>query len=210
MGDDDKGVLVVLQIAREPGDVLLVEVVRRLVENQDFGILQQELREQYLRALAARELVHLALEADIAQAEAARHLLDTRINGVVAARIQYILDSRRLLHHLIHFLRRRLAHLVIEREHLLLQFRHVIEGRAQHLADGHARRQRSMLVEIAHFRAPRPLHGARVRRHAPRDDSEERRLALAVRPHEGHVFPFQQAERNILEDLPPAVAVRKM
>lgn len=208
--DDDEGILVIRQVVLEPFDVLGVEVVRRLVEQQDLGVLEQELRQEDLRALTARELVDLALEPDVAQAEAARDLLDARIDRVVAARLEDVLDVADILHELVHLLRRGLAHLVVSREHLLLERHEMVKRRAQRLPDRHARLQHRMLVEIADLRALRPGHLPRIRRQLARDDRHERRLALAVRTDQRHMLPLQQAERHILKDLSPAIAVRKM
>ena len=210
MRNDDKGVLVIRQVVLEPLDVLGVEVVRRLVEQQDFRVLEQELRQEDLRALAARELVHLAVKADVAQAEAACDLFDARVNRIVAARLEDVLYIADVLHELVHFLWRCLPHLVVGRKHLLLERHEVVECRAQRFPDRHARLQRRMLVKIPDLCALRPGHLPRIRRQLARDDCHERRLALAIRPDQRHMLSLQQAERNILKNLPPAIAVRKM
>ncbi len=53
MRDQDKRVLILLEIALEPFDVAGIEIVGRLVEQQDIRLFEQELTEQDLRALSA-------------------------------------------------------------------------------------------------------------------------------------------------------------
>ena len=55
MGDGDDGALVVGEVALEPLDRLGVEVVGRLVEQQQVGLAQQQPAERDAAALAARE-----------------------------------------------------------------------------------------------------------------------------------------------------------
>ncbi len=69
MGDDDEGAPEVAQVAFEPLDRGDVEVVRRLVEQEQVGIGEERLREQHPQAEAAGELAHrplvpLRLEAE--------------------------------------------------------------------------------------------------------------------------------------------------
>ena len=61
MGDGDDGALVVVEEALEPGDRLGVEVVRRLVEQQQVGRGEQQPAERDAAPLAARERRHVAV-----------------------------------------------------------------------------------------------------------------------------------------------------
>ena len=69
VGDDDEGAPEVAQVAFDPLDRCDVEVVRRLVEQQQVGIGKERLREQHPQPEAARQLAHgplvpLRLEAE--------------------------------------------------------------------------------------------------------------------------------------------------
>ena len=44
MTDQDKCILIFLQIPLQPFDMLRIEIVRRLVQKQDFRLLQKYLR----------------------------------------------------------------------------------------------------------------------------------------------------------------------
>ena len=138
MGYEDKGVLVVRQIIFEPVDVLHIEVVGRLVQDEDFRILQQKFCEQDFRALAAGEFIDLLVQADIPKAQAAGYFLNAGINGIVTARFEHILNIAHIPHQCIHFLRRGIAHLVVGGEHFLLGLHHIVKGGAQGVANGHA------------------------------------------------------------------------
>ena len=76
MGNQDEGVLVVLQKLCEPFDMLYVEIVRGLVEQQDFGVLQQQLGQQNLAALAAGKLADVLVQTDAAKTEAVGKFFD--------------------------------------------------------------------------------------------------------------------------------------
>ena len=59
MGYDDNGILEVDEELLEPLDGVEIEVVGRLVEEQDVRITEQRLREEDLDLLGALQLVHL-------------------------------------------------------------------------------------------------------------------------------------------------------
>jgi hypothetical protein len=69
--NEDEGVLVFLQVALEPGDVLLVEVVGGLVEKQDLRLLQEKFAQEDFGALAAGELGNVPVQAEFREAERA-------------------------------------------------------------------------------------------------------------------------------------------
>jgi hypothetical protein len=60
--DDDGWNLEVAHVALEPLDGIEVEVVRRLVEQQHVGVLQQDLAEAHAHLPAAGVLAHLPAE----------------------------------------------------------------------------------------------------------------------------------------------------
>ena len=190
--------------------MLGVKIIRRLIEDQDVRILQEEFRQQYLRSLSARKLINAPLQAHVAQSEPSCDLLDARVDRVIAARLQEVLDIADILQQTLHLLGRRLTHLIIGREHLFLLLHHRVECRAQRLTNRHARHERGMLVEIADGGASRPFHGTGIRRQLPRQNGEERRLSLAVRADQGDMLALEQSEGNIFKNLTSAIAVRYM
>ena len=65
MGDQHKGVFVLQQVAFQPGDVLYVQIVGRLVQQQNVRLFQQQLGQQHLGALSAAEIGYVVLQPQI-------------------------------------------------------------------------------------------------------------------------------------------------
>ena len=53
VGDQDKGVLILCQIALQPADMLFIQIVRRLIKEKDIRFLQEQLSEEDAGALSA-------------------------------------------------------------------------------------------------------------------------------------------------------------
>ena len=71
--DEDDGRVDRRQLALEPLEALDVEVVRRLVEQQQVGIARERTAERGARQLAARERRELSVEVVVVKAEATQH-----------------------------------------------------------------------------------------------------------------------------------------
>ena len=82
----------------EPVARLEVEVVRGLVEQQDVGAAQQQLRERDAHLPAARELAAVALEVGRPEAEAAEDGLRLRLRVVPAVVVPLLAHRRVALH----------------------------------------------------------------------------------------------------------------
>ena len=67
MRDRDDGARVLLQVPLEPRDRLGVQVVRRLVEQQQVGFLEEQAAERHAAPLAARERGHVGVAGRAAQ-----------------------------------------------------------------------------------------------------------------------------------------------
>ena len=67
MGDDQNGAGIIAQMPLEPGDGLGVEMVGRLVEQEQVGLIEQQLAERDAAALAAGELRHIGIVGRAAQ-----------------------------------------------------------------------------------------------------------------------------------------------
>ncbi|MNI31324.1 hypothetical protein D3C73_852030 [compost metagenome] len=52
MGDQDERIRVLLQIVRQPVNMLHIQIVGRLIQQQYIGLLQQQLGQQDFRALS--------------------------------------------------------------------------------------------------------------------------------------------------------------
>ena len=76
MGNQNEGMLVVLQEFGEPFDMFNVQIVGRLVQQQNLGVLQQQLSKQNLAALTAGKLAYVFIKTDAAKTEAVGELFD--------------------------------------------------------------------------------------------------------------------------------------
>ena len=106
MGDGDDRARIGLQVMLEPGHRFRVEMVGRLVEEQQVGLLQEQAAERHAAALAARERRHRRLGGRAAQR--VHRELEPRIEIPRVQRIDAILHLALLLQDLVHLLGRQL------------------------------------------------------------------------------------------------------
>ena len=175
--------------AREPGQVLLepqvrfeVEVVGRLVQEQQGRVPEQQPREARPHRPAAAELAHRPREVALLEPEAGEDRLRLVLPVVPTRGVQRhvelaeTLQQPRLLRR-VRLRRQRLPRrgdVGHERDHLRAGVQHLLEERL-------AIERRRLLPEIAD-RHPAPRgHVPRVRRRIPRQDVHERRLPGPVR-----------------------------
>src|SRR5262249_50688084 len=89
------------QLGLEPFEAGDVEMVRRLVEQQQIGIAAESARKRGARQLAARERVEHAIEVGIAEAQAARARAAAVApgvpSGVLEPRLRLRVPAQRLL-----------------------------------------------------------------------------------------------------------------
>ena len=99
VGDEDHRGVERRQLALEPLEVLDVEVVRRLVEQQQVGIGGEGARERGARQLAARERVERPVEVGVDESEAAddrrRAVAPGPAAGVLEPRLRLAVASQR-------------------------------------------------------------------------------------------------------------------
>ena len=198
VGDRDDGAAIVGEEPLEPGHRLGVEVVRRLVEQQQVGRLQQQPAERDATALAARERADLGLARRHAQRVHGRRQRALEVPAV---------DRVDALLHLAH-LGQRALHLVgVER--LGQPRRDRVEAVEQVARGAHAvldvlvDRARlvelRLLVEHADGRARRQQHVAADVRVDARHDAQQRALARAVRAEHADLRAVQERQRDAVE-----------
>ena len=76
------------QLLLQPFDRFQVEMVGRLVQQQQIGLLKQDLSEQRPGALAAAQVRHLLGVLVLVEAQPAQHLADARLVGVAARHLE--------------------------------------------------------------------------------------------------------------------------
>ena len=102
--DGDDRARVVLQKALEPGDRFGVEVVGRLVEQQQIGRLQQQPAQRDAAALAARERRDVSVGRR--QPQRVHRELEARIEIPGVGGVDLVLNLRLLVEHLVHLVGR--------------------------------------------------------------------------------------------------------
>ncbi len=192
MGDRDDRALVLLEMALEPGDRLGVEMVGRLVEQQQVGRLQQQAAEGDATAFAARELGHVGVGGR--QAQSVHRRLQHRLQVPGVGGVDLVLEPGELVGGLVGVVRRDLVVAVDE----VAQFAHTVLDVALDVlglvelrlllehSDGGVRMQRRFAavlgVDAGH-------------------DPQQRRLAGAVVAEDADLRAGKEAQGDVIEHL---------
>src|SRR5205807_28066 len=200
------GTVVVGEEALEPLERLDVEVVRRLVEQQERRAEEQQAREGRAHAPAPGELGQWPGEVAHAEPEAAQDRLGRGLEPVAAESLEPVLE--------VAVARRQRVALVSVRGpaerrgdllHLALDPPDLVEA-GERLGEDRARRaRRHLLGQIADRRLARAADAPSVRLLEPREEPAERRLARAVRPDEADALPVGDPPRQRAEERLPRV-----
>ena len=203
MGDGHHRALIPLQEALQPGDALRVQMVRRLVEQQQVGPGEQQPAERHTPPLAAgkRGRVRVARRA----AQRVHRNLDGALQFPAVGRVDPLLQFALLLDQRVHLLRRQVlgetcAHLV-EAFQQPGRFRHALHDIAHHVASGV---ELGLLRQVADARAVRRPGLAVEFGLDAGHDTHERRFTGAVRPEHADLGARQEGEADIVEHLAPA------
>jgi hypothetical protein len=188
--DQDHGALVLLQMVLEPLDRVGVEVVRRLVEQEHVGVVQEQLAQRDAPALAARELLDVGVHRR--EAERRRGLLEVAVE-LPDLLVRHLLgEPLELVAHLA-----RLGELVVAR----LDLEERLDGLAQVAEDVELLVQRGLLLEVADREVADGLRGALELLVDPRQDAQEGRFPRAVGPDDADLGALEEREGDALEDL---------
>ena len=192
VGDDQDRARIALEVAFEPGDGLGVEVIGRLVEQQQVGRFEQEPAQRDAPLLAARELVDFRVVGRAAQR--VHRLVDLGIQVPQALRLDLVLEPRHLVGGLV-----RIVHgeLVVAREHGALRahpLHHV-------LAHAFCRVELRLLRQVPDPRALRRpgLPGKLLVE--PGHDPQQRRFPGAVGPQHADLGIGIERQIDVLEHL---------
>ena len=163
-----------------------VEVRRRLVEQQDLGLLREHHGQEGALALAARKRLYLAVLQGIDMRDLHGPIDGlTVFYGVFRAQVRAV----------------RKAAVADESAHRRVGWS--LDALRQH---GEPARER--LTADAAYIASLELHRAAARPRKPCQQAQERRLARPVRPDDGQPLTARDIERDILEDRHAAGRIR--
>ena len=198
VGDGDDGALVVGEEALEPRDRLGVEVVRRLVEQQQVGRREEQAAERDAAPLAARERRDVAVA--VGQAQRVHRAVERRVERPGVAAVDLVLHLRLLGEQRVEVGvglgeggRDR-----VEAVEQVAQLAHAVLDVAAHVL---GRVELGLLLEQPDGRAGRELRLAARGLLAPGHDPQQRRLARAVRPEHADLRPVEERERDVREHL---------
>ena len=197
MGDGDDGALVLLEVLLEPEHALGVEVVGGLVQQQQVGLLQQQLAQRHATALAAGEVGDGLVAGRAAQR--VHRLLELRVEVPAVLGVDLGLELAHLLHQRVE-VRVGLGHLLadgVEALDLLEQLAHAL---LDVLQDGLGLVQRRLLQQDADAVAGAEARLAVGGLVQPRHDLQDRRLAGAVGADHADLRARVEAHGDVIED----------
>ena len=175
--------------AFEPDDRLDVEMVGRLVHQQDVGPAEQHARHRDAHLPAARERADVAVDPLVVEAEAVQHLARLRLEAVAAEVLVFLLHFAEAREDAVHVAGlRRVAHRVLQRLELVMQIAEAPaagDGFVEHRA---ARHLLDVLAEVADGQLLRHRHVALVGRLLADDHPEQRGLAGRRSGRPGRLF----------------------
>ena len=85
MGYQDEGVFVLLKESGKPDDVLVVQIVGRLVQNEDGRVFQKKLNKQNLGSLSAGEVGNILVKSYVAKSKASGYFFNLCIQLIKTA-----------------------------------------------------------------------------------------------------------------------------
>ena len=195
VGDDQDRAGIVAQMAFEPRHGFRIEMVGRLVEQQQVRLVEQQPAQRDAAALAARELGDIGVVRRTAQR--VHRLIDLAVEIPQALRLDLVLQLGHLVGGLVGIVRRQLVVAVEDR--LLL-------GDAFHdvLAHRLGRIELRLLLEVADARALGDPGLAVIVLVDPGHDPQQRRLARAVDAEHADLRIRVEREVDVIEHLPVA------
>ena len=185
MRDRQDRSLEVTDVVLQPLHAAQVQMVRRLVEQQDVRLLEQQARQVHARLFAAGQAVEFPAAHFGRDAKAVTDLVDFRVLLIAAARQIGVAQA-------VIFAQIRSGSILFERFfqflHPALQRGQRNKGRAQHILNGKSGRIDRDLGDEAQLLSGGDMDLAGIGGQLPRQQAEQRRLAAAVAAHDADAF----------------------
>jgi len=197
VGDEDDGGVEIGQITLEPLERGDVEVVGRLVEEQELGAGGERTRQRRPGQLAARECDEPPLGVLVAEPEAGEHGEHLIAPAVAAGEVEAGLGVGVRAHRLLGVVAA--GHRPLEAGEALLERDHFGAAGEDVVAEGHLGVPRRALVVERHPGAFLEREPTRVRSQLAREDPQQGRLAGAVSARQGHPLAPLELERDVGE-----------
>ena len=194
MGDEDERAGILEQPRFEPRDRVDVEMVGRLVEDEDVRLGDERAGQQHAPAPAAGQRVdgHVAR-----QAEAIEHHLDALLDPPAVPLVELVLQPAEALEGRGRGVVRDVVRRVVVGGDHVAQRAEALGHDVEHRLGGG---ERHVLLEARDDDAGLPPDGAGIRRDRAGDDLEQRRLAGAVAADDGDPLPGVDLEGDAIEE----------
>ena len=175
-----------------------IEVVRRLVEQQNVRLLQQQPREVHARLLSAGQAVEDLPALLCRNGEAIADLVRLRVHLIPAPHLKAV--GKRII--FLQRLRARvLGHLGLQRAHLLFDLLQPGERRVQHIVHRISRRIVWDLRDEADLPPRCKAHLAGIVVDLARQNAEQRCLSRAVLPEQAHPLAGLHIKRDAVQNI---------
>ncbi len=194
MRDDDHRAVAVVEHVLEPADGVDVEVVGRLVEQQDVGVGEQRLGEQHAQLPARGDLAHRAVVQLGGDAHAEQQLAGARLGGVAVVFADLALELGG-----VHVVVLGGVRVGVDRVALLDRRPQLLVAHHHHVEHAHVFIRELVLAQVGHalVRILGDVAGARVEDAA--QDLHERRLAGAVGADQAVAVAVAELDGDVLE-----------
>ena len=192
--NDHHRAIAFVQHAFEPADRVDIEVVRRFVEQQDIGIAEQRLREQYAQLPARRDTAHQALVLLERNADTEQQFAGARFGRVAIEFGEFHFEIGDL--HTVGF-----AHLRQRIDPVAL----LLDGPESRVTHDHRIEHAEffecelVLAQLAQPDVGLDRHIAGRRRHVAAEDFHECRLTRAVRADQTVAIAFAELDGDVFE-----------
>ena len=196
VADDDDGARIAAKEAFKPLHALQVQMVRRLVKQQHFGVSDQQLRERDAHLPAARELARHAAHVVFLKAQAEQHAAHLRLDDVATQPLELVASAARGGKVALGGV---FPERLFERAKALLGGEHLDLGGHDLVEDGLLVHLDRFLLEVAHARALREQDATLISVFLAGDNVEHGRFAGTVRADERQAVVFLKFEGDVAE-----------
>jgi len=201
VADQDQRLAEINQVALQPFRRFDVQVVRRLVQQQQVRFLEQQLGQQQPVLLAAAELFHVLAIRLRREVQSGQHALDLMIEVVGVAVVQFVLQVVETFAQAAAFdFVLGLSQRGGQTFRVAGQGNQVAKRVVRFVPDRMPGRELRLLFQVSDPRRPGQFDRPRVRLLASRQDPEDRRLARPIRPDQRDPLPRAHVERDPIQD----------
>jgi hypothetical protein len=191
-----------IQVLFEPVARFEIEVIRRLVQEQQIRLAEQQLRERDPHLPAAGKRLGLALEIRRLEPEALQHRRRLQLDAVAVVHAEGVLQIAVAMEHPV-VLRRRdrvVAQPLLERVHLGLHREQLAERGRRLLEYGPTGVRQAVLRQVADGQRGRRQDRARVGLVEASHHPQQRGFSGAVRPAEADALAIRNLPGDVIEE----------